>query len=443
MILSFHAMLLAKRAPPAPRLPNMLAISRGACTTCPGKVPLHKSATFNLHSLTTMPSMSLRPVVLPFGRPLATLGLSALLVCMSLLGCSTTPQPKLNPEKVQRFEAEGYPFPHEYEVRETEDSRLIGGQPAELVWTQATDASGTRHPLIICMPGLGQNAHALMHLRRAWAAAGYDVLSWQPLPADAQPDGDHALDHMRHTTTPLVEQRAQRLADLMVALRQAQSSGYAHLAHTDLDRVGLVGYDIGALTAQFAAGEELEGSHRPAQLPAFSAYILISPYASFELGAFGTRYRAWHAPMLLITSDSDVDSLVTAAYLRTAPFGSMPAGHKYMLLLRGTRHASLGETGEDPSSSDDREGGTHPKEQPVPGPTSKKRGKARTAERERDDTDEHPHMTPTLAAMQRAAVAQTSTAFLDAQLQADSVARQWLSTDAVKWIAPVGDWLSK
>ena len=41
--------------------------------------------------------------------------------------------------------------------------------------------------------------------------------------------------------------------------------------------------------------------------------------------------------------------------------------------------------------------------------------------------------------MQRAAVTTVSIAFLDAWLQDDALARNWLSEQAPRWLKPVGD----
>lgn len=52
-------------------------------------------------------------------------------------------------------------------------------------------------------------------------------------------------------------------------------------------------------------------------------------------------------------------------------------------------------------------------------------------------------LSPTSAAMQQAAQASVSVAFLDAYVRQDPSARQWLQAQAGHWLAPVGDWLSK
>jgi hypothetical protein len=37
----------------------------------------------------------------------------------------------------------------------------------------------------------------------------------------------------------------------------------------------------------------------------------------------------------------------------------------------------------------------------------------------------------------------SSVAFLDAYLQADPLARNWMGAQAIKWLTPVADWLNK
>lgn len=403
--------------------------------------------------------------------------------CLSLLvfaGCAGPRAPTLDRQALAQFEARGYPMRHDEAAAETPDVRLVDGRPTQLLWRLPQDAG--RHPLVIVLPGAGQDLHALAHHREALATAGYAVLSWQPLAEDA-----HRRTHAYEV--PLLQRRRSQLADLLDVLRTAQTTGQGDplLAQVDLNQLALMGYDIGAWTTQYAAGEHVAANDTPAPLPAIRAYIAISPFASFAQGGFDTRYRDIHAPVLAITSDRDTDPAagVGDASLRTALFGGMPAGDKYLLMWQGPRHAALGEghlagpddghgprtTGKGPKdsatggppdegmdgdadgdaspgdgSAGEGPGGSGPPGGAGGGPGGGPGGAGGGGRRgggggPGGQTASSP--SPTQTAMQASAQTTMVVAFLDAYVAQDALARQWLHERAAHWLSPVGDWLQK
>jgi dienelactone hydrolase len=395
----------------------------------------------------------------------------ALAGALGLSGCGSTKPPTADLGKVHQFESQGYPAAHEYTTVASEELRLIGGQPARLVWLQP-QAEG-EHPLVIYMPGLGQDAHAFALGRQQLAQAGYAVLSWQPLPEDGPAkqgerlhDGDaKKWAGQRHEASQL-QRRSDLLLQLTQMLSDAQTRHEPLLQHVDLKHISLAGFDLGAYTVMHAAGEKVIGATRPAALPVFSAYIVISPYANLEQGGFESRYKAVKGPILTLTSDNDTDpnGLVPAAYLRTAPFGGMPTQDKYMLIFSGLRHGALGEQieqgggigpgpdgepgqreGRGRSDSDGSGGSGGPGGQGGPG-GGKGGGHGSGGpggSKGPGDGGAASSPSPTRLAMQQTAEGVVCTAFLDAYALNDQQARQWLDTRAIKWLAPIGDWLSK
>ncbi|TAK99405.1 MAG: hypothetical protein EPO09_01175 [Aquabacterium sp.] len=377
--------------------------------------------------------------------------LAAALLCIP--GCSSNKSPPVDLAKVHHFEAQGYPAPHEFDTSESEDVRLINGLPERLVWCRPLE-SGV-HPLLIYMPGQGQNAHAFEPGRHALAQAGYVVMSWQPLPEDEMPSGQSNQNGWQgqRYAAPLLQKRSELLRQLHADLLKSQGKGDQQLQGVNLSQIGLIGFDLGAYTVAHAAGEAVSGTEAVLAPSPFKAYIVISPYASFEQGAFDTRYKGMSAPLLTLTSDSDVDPNggIPAAYLRTAPFGNMPAGNKYMLVMRGARHATLGEQSEAEDGHTPFEDG-HDKNQ---GKSGERRGQDGRGGKGRskgsrsgdvasgDKTAGDSGRSPTTTAMQRTALTTVSIAFLDAYLLDDTLAHQWLQSQAGKWLSPIGDWRSK
>jgi dienelactone hydrolase len=407
-------------------------------------------------------------------RPLTAILMA--LACASLLACAGAPkQPELDPAKVQQFQSRGYPARHQYEVTEASDLRVVHGQVMRLVWLRP-QVPGP-HPLVVYMPGAGQDAKAFASWRQALAEAGYVVLSWQPLPDDdrlpytpGEQRGDLKPWASQRFASDLMQRRAQLLGQLMAELPKAQASGDVLLKGVDLAHVALAGYELGAYTTMLMAGEQLPGVNDVPQV-SFQAYVVISPFASFEQGRFDTRYKDVKGPMLTITSEADTDpfKMVAAAYLRTAPFGGMPAGDKVMLMMHQADHGSLGgregldaimaDEGEGPpggagpgKGSGGRSGGGSPGGgMPSGGGPGGGMGGGQGGPGGGPGGDSGAGggmkagagVSPTMRAMQQVALGVSSVAFLDAYLQADPLARNWMGAQAIKWLTPVADWLNK
>ncbi len=389
----------------------------------------------------------------------------SLLACMGLVACASIKPPEVDTKKLSHFEANAYPALHQFDTSQSEEVRQVRGLPMRLVWLRPRDAAP--HSLVVYMPGAGQDARAFAHWRQTMAASGYVVLSWQPLPDDdllptaggsGVPADLHQWAKQRFASVQM-QARAELLSGLMQALTQAQRSGDVKLKGIDMAHCALAGYDLGAYTTMVAAGEQVSGVSPHAEPSCFKAFLVISPYASFEQGGFDTRYKRIQAPVLSITSefDSDPFGLVSAPYLRTAPFGGMPAGNKFLLDLRSARHADLGEReGPERITADAADMGA-PEAESLGRQGDQGRG-ASGHGHDRGGGRGHAAggsghgdrggpgdamVSPTARAMQRSAVESVSLAFLDANLQNDAQARQWLAEQAARWVTPIGDWVIK
>lgn len=379
---------------------------------------------------------------------------------LSLLGCSAPAPPPVDMQKVQQFEARAYQPQQTATSLASEEVRTVDGQPLRLVWQRPQDTA--RHPLVVYMPGAGQDAHAQARWRRAVADAGYAVLSWQPLAEDERPPAPGADAHawaVQRFSPPRRTERAAALEELMDGLARAQAAGDATLGGVDLSRVALAGYDLGAATALLVAGEQVRDASAGSGAAArFKAFVVISPHASFEQGGLTSRYRDVRGPLMSITSDADADNwgLGGTAYLRTAPFAGMSQGQKYLLLLQGASHAALGGDERPPGAGG--EAASAARRGPVQAPADPQGGGSRRPGGRQGDragggpggreaaAPGSPGAAPsslTAQALQRSALAAVSLAFLDAWLAEDPLARRWLADSAARWLQPVAELRSK
>jgi len=182
-------------------------------------------------------------------------------------------------------------------------------------------------PVVVYLPGLGQNGDSGQRWATAWAHAGYTVLALQPLEADAAAwrselsrTGEFRELGLLHYGEALRAERLDALRRLLPGLRAAQPAlDWAHAA--------IVGYETGAQTALDARAD-----------PGWQAVIAISPPAM--------QAPAGGAATLLITSEIDGDplGLLRRPAERRQAFESLAPGSGWLLTLGSVSHAALAGT---------------------------------------------------------------------------------------------------
>lgn len=373
-------------------------------------------------------------------------------------------------------------------------------------------------PLVLFLPGFGDQVDTAAPLHAAWAQAGYAVLAVQSprfglaglagAPRPGGPDGAKGGDGAKPPAEPgahkgekppardgthgpggmgnpdgagaAMNQDAARQAFSVVALRDrlatldwvmqelrrrtvdtaATSAPYRRI---DLQRVVLAGFDLGAQTAQAAAGEDFGSTPLPASLGgAFSGFILLSPYATFAGPSAQTRYATMSLPSLSVTSHDDVDEydMQPDANLRRLPFDRMPAGSKYLLTLAYASHSVIGGgparerrtdgPGSSRSGNKGRGGpggmpggmsGGHPLAMgPGGGDAPGGGGPGGGAP---DGEDEQKLPDAATQADQAKALRAVTLAFLDTTLRGDEIAHQWLTRDVNRWLKQHGEVLAR
>jgi dienelactone hydrolase len=388
------------------------------------------------------------------------LALSALL---GLGACSSGGPPPPDATALRAYAARGYsPLVHE-EVTTTAQEWPVGLQTVHGLLSRPQ--RGAPLPLVVYLPGLGETAAAGAAWRQAWAAAGYAVLALQPLAEDAAAFrselarvGDFRALGLQRYGAAAMAQRVQVLADVLAQAQRRGTAGDAAWQGIAWDRVAVAGYDLGAYTAMVLAGEAVRGAG-PAPTPvAVKAAIALSPYASVAEGALATRYAGIAGPVLSVTSDSDGDALglVGAPALRYAPFEHMPGPGKALLAMQGLSHARLSGGGgvqeaaakapeRDPGTpADDGSGrnrnggngggngnGRHRQGAEGPGPQALRSDAA--------DAGVVAGLGATAVELRLLAVQDVSTAFLDAYVKDDALARDWLAGHAAGWLGRLGE----
>ncbi len=203
-------------------------------------------------------------------------------------------------------------------------------------------------PVVIYLPGIGEDTEHGELWRLPWAQAGYAVVTVQPKeygealwankktrPSDIKSVGrtmfsQHAL-----------ENRVSQLRWTLDKLAARIHSGNERYANLDMSRMALVGYDLGAQTAMVLAGEKTELA-LPNPPPVFKGAIIISPHVDPAWEKTARRYGDIHMPLLLISSDQDTDpAKISTPESRKSLWNDLPPGEKYLLWFERANHRLL------------------------------------------------------------------------------------------------------
>ncbi|MDH0867704.1 hypothetical protein [Mitsuaria sp. GD03876] len=379
-------------------------------------------------------------------------GAAVLGASLLLAGCGGGP-PKARVEEQQQqhaFESRGY-APSGEAVTVQALSWRLRGEDVRLSLATPTSAAAAPRPVVLYLPGLGESETAGIRWRRAWAAAGYAVLSLQPLDDDATAwsselarSAEFTELGRRHYAEAQMRRRLARLDELLAEAQRLGRQGEMPWRSLDWSRTVVAGYELGAQLALALAGERQPDGTTLA-LPTLRpvAAIVISPQV------FATpdpaRYRDIAIPVLGLTGpdDGDVLGLVRELRWREAPFAAMPAGRGWLLSAAEVRHAAFG--GNEPRPEDvERElkRVRAAEDQAQSQPQGRRGGGMRGGRGEMptrmapvpalpDYRQLHEQQLGLIAAQQ------VSVAFLDRQLKQAEPARAWLAGPARDWLGRV------
>ncbi len=382
-----------------------------------------------------------------------------LLVFAALTGCATHDHgwhKEAGESKLHRAASgPGYLAQQEYATAALRESWGLGADTVEV--SMLIPQGNHEFPLVIYLPGLGEPADSGLSWRRAWAEAGYAVVSLQAESVGKSlppPTGDHSGDFADIARTQYAPNAlAHRLNLVALALdelkRRSRDPQETALAHVDFKRIAVAGFDLGAQTAMAVAGEAFDPGSAFKGIAGVRCVIAFSPYADFSGPGFEQRFGAIHMPVLSVTSEDDADpyGVISTPEIRRAPFQYMPPDNKYLLTLYNVPHSLIGGS-ETPAAGSDKESAA-----PTPSENDSSNGHAggrhrgrgrRGGESTSGDKASRPNdVSPSAWTDQLKLVQSVSTAYLDATVKEDPEASRWLLQEAHRWLGESAELISK
>lgn len=383
-----------------------------------------------------------------------------LALAVLLPGCANSPPHKQ--EVATQHLSPGYLADQRYAVTATRERWTLSDDTVDVALMMPSGDGN--FPLIVYLPGLGESAEDGAAWRHPWAEAGYAVLAIQPdtigriwSAQGTHNNNEERRDIAREQFSPRsLDYRQSVLQKSLAEIKRRNSSNEATVfSHIDLTRIVIAGFDLGAQTAMFAAGEYINGT-APFYLPdTVKCIVALSPYAEFSGAGFEQRFKSVHVPVISVTSSEDVDQygLVTTAALRRAPFEYMPPDRKYLLSLYTAPHTlfsgkvtpeTSAEHGLDEhqpatnsGSGNDSDAGSVDKK----GRKGHRGGGSRGGDKAASPMSRQ--LSPDVWAEHLLYIQSVTTAYLDAIVKNDSIAQEWLAKDAKRWLGDGAELLSK
>lgn len=366
----------------------------------------------------------------------------AVAVVLMLSGCAAMTLPAKPETTVQELAKRGYVAERQYATAAFREVWQHGDTALDVSLVAPSDPGF--FPLIVYLPGLGESAVGGMLWHKAWAEAGYAVLTVQPtilgesiLTSSRARTGDFKALAKEQFSKASLETRLKAVEYALEELKQRTAAGLAPYSKIDTRRVAIAGFDLGAQTVSVLAGEKSGVADVTLGELDFRAAITLSPYVDLAAGGLEQRFAAMSMPVLAITGTEDADpsGVVSSPSLRRAPWQYMPAGDKYLLLLEDGSHALLAGSGLAGKEDSAR---TEGQAEPSGGRKERrpKGGGQRPSSKNPNRSEARQNGNPrAFNAQHIASVQGVSTAFLDATVKGDPIAREWLARDAARWLA--------
>ncbi|MBB2494596.1 alpha/beta hydrolase [Aquipseudomonas ullengensis] len=376
----------------------------------------------------------------------------ALPLCLGLLtACAGHPEPPTNPaDAMQPYLQAAYQPAAHVPVTGWDALWMLGEEAVEVSWLAPREAQGA--PLIVYLPGLGEGSRAGEQWRRAWAEAGYAVLSVQPKrygraiysSNEAQAGVFYGLAQRSYAASAL-QGRIEVLEQVLGEVRRRAQAG--EFAGVELKPVAVAGFDLGAQTAAALAGERDAREPMPAGWQP-QAVILLSPYAPSQ--ADPQRFARIATSVLAVTGPRDEDpfSWVSPPSRRQQLWQGLQVAGSYQLLSRSASHALLsgslagmppgeGRGGKPPRGSEGGGPGGSGAGGPGGGGPGGPGGPGRGGEVFASRAGHGQGVEETFDPRQAASVQAVSLAFLDARVRHSAAAQAWLDQAAEQWLQPV------
>ena len=257
-------------------------------------------------------------------------------------------------------------------------------------------------PVVLFSHGLGGSREGNAYLGRHWAARGYVAVFLQHPGSDTSVWKDkppaQRMEAMRQAANG--KNFLLRVKDIPAVLDQLErwnkDEGHTLAGRLDMAHVGMSGHSFGAVTTQAVSGQRTARGGTGLADSRIDAAVVMSP-SSPRRGTARAAFSKVSLPWLLMTGTKDVSPIGNAdLQSRLAVFASLLPGGKYELVLDGAEHSAFSER-----SPRGKSGARNPNH--------------------------------------HRAILAVSTAFWDAYLGNDSLARDWLDGDGAKSVLEKSD----
>ncbi|MBI5091498.1 MAG: dienelactone hydrolase [Candidatus Hydrogenedentes bacterium] len=202
-------------------------------------------------------------------------------------------------------------------------------------------------PVILFSHGLGGSREGNAYTGKHWAARGYVVVAMQ------HPGSDTSVWRDAPVTQRMAAMRKAangenfmlRVKDVPAVLDQLErwnKSGVPALTgRMDLTRVGMSGHSFGAVTTQAVSGQVALRGAVSVTDPRIKAAIAFSPSRP-KLGGPKQAFGSVRIPWMLMTGTKDVAPIGDADVAsRLAVFPALPPGGKYEVVLYNAQHSAF------------------------------------------------------------------------------------------------------
>lgn len=204
-----------------------------------------------------------------------------------------------------------------------------------------------RFPVIVFSHGLGGSYERCSYLGHAWASRGFVAVLVQHPGSDEEvwKGKIRILNELReaYQTNWSGRTRAHDLRFVLDCLDRLASENHWLAAKLDLGRIGVGGYDLGALASLLVAGQTPPDFGPSLRDPRIGAVLAMSPPINRPRTGYRSVYGAVDVPVFFISGTED-DGIIgsTKAHQRRIPFDAMSGNDRYLVVFHGADHRIYG-----------------------------------------------------------------------------------------------------
>lgn len=203
-------------------------------------------------------------------------------------------------------------------------------------------------PVILFSHGLGGSREGNKYLGNHWAARGYLVVFLQHPGSDISVFKNIPLDQRKTAIRKAVGMQSflLRIMDIPSVLDQLnrwnKAEGHLLEGRMNLMRIGMSGHSYGAKTTQAVSGQRTLRGRRLFPDTRIKAAIAFSPSSSRRNKDPEEIFGTVKIPWMLMTGTRDITRMGGADMKsRLAVFPALPPGGKYQLVLHGAHHSAF------------------------------------------------------------------------------------------------------